>query len=282
MTDTDRPPRRAAPAAAPAAQAPQDLPGGRSVVAAALGVGLFTSIGTNKNSGPPQAGRPGAVVLAPLGSTGRARSRSRPTAGAEARRRCCCSSASGARCARPSSRRWRPPSGTRTRRWGGAEQVHVIGVDSDDTHGSPVLSFVESRGIGFPVAYDPDSPSRTATFYFQGDPYAVFVKGDGTIERDRARPHFGGQVHRRREEAHSQRKLRAAASGAATAQTASTTQDRWVRRIRRPRRRGGRPRAPRPGGAWPPLPRHRATSRWGPPCPRGATRRGRGRSPRPG
>jgi hypothetical protein len=58
--------------------------------------------------------------------------------------------------------------------------VHVIGVDSEDGR-STGLAFVKSRGIAFPVAFDRDIAITSGDFYFEGDPYAVFVKGNGTI-----------------------------------------------------------------------------------------------------
>ena len=61
-------------------------------------------------------------------------------------------------------------------------KVHVIGVDSEDSTGS-AKSFIKSAGVTFPVAYDPDTTVTSGLFYFRGDPYAVFVKGDGTIQK---------------------------------------------------------------------------------------------------
>jgi peroxiredoxin len=60
--------------------------------------------------------------------------------------------------------------------------VRVIGVDSEDSVGS-AKSFIKSAGVTFPVAYDPDTTVTSGLFYFRGDPYAVFVRGDGTIGR---------------------------------------------------------------------------------------------------
>jgi cytochrome c biogenesis protein CcmG, thiol:disulfide interchange protein DsbE len=60
--------------------------------------------------------------------------------------------------------------------------IHVIGVDSEDTTGK-AKSFIASAGVTFPVAYDPDASVLSGLFYFRGDPYAVFVEGDGTIEK---------------------------------------------------------------------------------------------------
>ena len=65
---------------------------------------------------------------------------------------------------------------------GALAKIRVIGVDSEDTVGS-AKSFIKSAGVTFPVAYDPDPTVTSGLFYFRGDPYAVFVKGDGTIDR---------------------------------------------------------------------------------------------------
>ncbi len=35
----------------------------------------------------------------------------------------------------------------------------------------------------FPVASDPLADITSGSFYFEGDPYAVFVRGDGTIAK---------------------------------------------------------------------------------------------------
>jgi thiol-disulfide isomerase/thioredoxin len=63
---------------------------------------------------------------------------------------------------------------------GALSRVHVVGVDSEDSRGVGEL-FVKSSGIEFPVAHDPQIAITSGTFFFNGDPYAVFVKGDGTI-----------------------------------------------------------------------------------------------------
>jgi thiol-disulfide isomerase/thioredoxin len=65
---------------------------------------------------------------------------------------------------------------------GALAKVRVIGVDSEDSVGS-AKSFINSAGVTFPVAYDPDTTVTSGLFYFRGDPYAVFVQGDGTIDR---------------------------------------------------------------------------------------------------
>jgi peroxiredoxin len=60
--------------------------------------------------------------------------------------------------------------------------IRVIGVDSEDTTSS-ARSFIHSAGVTFPVAYDPDVSVTSGLFAFDGDPYAVFVNGDGTIAK---------------------------------------------------------------------------------------------------
>ena len=65
---------------------------------------------------------------------------------------------------------------------GALAKIRVIGVDSEDSVGS-AKSFIKSAGVTFPVAYDPDTTVTSGLFYFRGDPYAVFVQGNGTIDR---------------------------------------------------------------------------------------------------
>ena len=63
---------------------------------------------------------------------------------------------------------------------GPLSRIRVLGVDSEDPL-SVARSFVAGSGVTFPVAYDPDVAIMSGKFYFEGDPYAVFVKGDGRI-----------------------------------------------------------------------------------------------------
>jgi peroxiredoxin len=65
---------------------------------------------------------------------------------------------------------------------GALSHVRVIGVDSEDTVGK-AKSFIKTAGVTFPVAYDSDASVLSGLFYFRGDPYAVFVNGDGTINK---------------------------------------------------------------------------------------------------
>jgi peroxiredoxin len=65
---------------------------------------------------------------------------------------------------------------------GALAHVRVIGVDSEDAVGQ-AKSFIKAAGVTFPVAYDSDASVLSGLFYFRGDPYAVFVNGDGTINK---------------------------------------------------------------------------------------------------
>jgi peroxiredoxin len=98
---------------------------------------------------------------------------------------------------------------------GALSRIKVVGVDSEDKVGA-AKSFIHTAGVNFPVAYDFDTSVTSGLFFFDGDPYAVFVNADGTINKI---------VRGRRARAHSQRNVSAAATGAATAHTASTIQD---------------------------------------------------------
>ena len=65
---------------------------------------------------------------------------------------------------------------------GPLSRIRVVGVDSEDPL-SVAQSFVAGSGVTFPVAYDPNVAIMSGKFYFEGDPYAVFVDGDGTIHK---------------------------------------------------------------------------------------------------
>jgi peroxiredoxin len=149
------------------------------VVAAGLGVGLFTSVGTNKASGPPRVGAPvPAFTAARVNGSGTVQL----AAGGD-----------GSPTVILFFGRWcslchteLPPLAAAVRAQasgGGAlSQVQVIGVDSEDTLPN-AKSFVHSTGVTFPVAYDPNLTITSGAFYFEGDPHAVFVNGNGTVSR---------------------------------------------------------------------------------------------------
>jgi thiol-disulfide isomerase/thioredoxin len=149
------------------------------VVAAGLGVGLFTTAGTTKSSGPPHQGGPVPSFSAPrLNGSGSVQVPANGGGG-------------GAPAVLLFFGDWctvchgeLPPLAAAVRQQGSSgsalAKVHVIGVDSEDSRGVG-QAFVNQMGIRFPVAADPDTTITSGDFYFDGDPYAVFVKGDGSI-----------------------------------------------------------------------------------------------------
>jgi hypothetical protein len=56
----------------------------------------------------------------------------------------------------------------------------VVGVDSEDPL-SDALSFIRASGVTFPVADDASAHVMSGLYGFEGDPYAVFIEGNGTI-----------------------------------------------------------------------------------------------------
>jgi peroxiredoxin len=151
------------------------------VLAVALGIGLFTSIGTPKKSGVPQAGDPvpsftaarvnGSGTVAVRAAGGAA---GRPTVLLFFGHWCSICSTELPRLA--TAVRSQDAAG------GPLSRIRVLGVDSEDPL-SVARSFVAGSGVTFPVAYDPDVAIMSGKFYFEGDPYAVFVDRDGTIDK---------------------------------------------------------------------------------------------------
>jgi thiol-disulfide isomerase/thioredoxin len=149
------------------------------VAAVVLGIGLFTSIGTNKKTGPPhQGGRVPSFSAPRLNGSGTVQVPQDGGSGGtpavllffgEWCQNCHAELPALAAAVRQQERAGGPLG-----------KVHVIGVDSEDTK-SVGEKFVKSTGVSFPVARDPNIAILSGAFYFPGDPYAVFVKGDGTI-----------------------------------------------------------------------------------------------------
>jgi peroxiredoxin len=150
------------------------------IVAAALGVGLFTSLGTNADSTAPHLGGPvpsfSATRLNGPGSV------DVPADGG-----------SGTPAVLLFFGNWcqvchaeLPPLAAAVRhqqRAGGAlARIHVIGIDSEDAV-SNAKAFIRGSGVTFPVAYDPNNTITEGDFYFDGDPDIVFVRSNGTIAR---------------------------------------------------------------------------------------------------
>jgi peroxiredoxin len=65
---------------------------------------------------------------------------------------------------------------------GALSHIRVIGVDSEDTL-AHARGFIRSSGVTFPVVSDPNVEITSGDFYLYGDPHAIFVKGNGTITR---------------------------------------------------------------------------------------------------
>jgi len=193
MTDASPPEPSAAPA--PGA-APDAAPGPASrkprkifllvgtVLAVVLGVFLFTGLGTSpSSSGAPHEGGPvpsfTASNIGPVGG-----SQVSVPAGGGGNGTPAVLLFFGAWCT--SCRQELPPLTAAVRRQakaGGAlARIRVIGVDSFDGTAT-AKSFMATEGVRFPVATDPQADITSGLFYFKGDPYTVFVKGDGTISK---------------------------------------------------------------------------------------------------
>ena len=189
MTDASPTEPSAAPAPAPAATVGPVLRKPRKifllvgvVLAVVIGIFLFTGLGTNQNtSGAPYEGGPVPAISATnVGATGPEHV-SLPAGG------------NGSPVVLLFFGNWcsschqeLPPLAAAVQRQvrahGALSQVHVIGIDDLDSVGS-ARSFIHSAGVTFPVAYDPNASVTADTFKFDGDPYAVFVRGDGTIAK---------------------------------------------------------------------------------------------------
>ena len=152
------------------------------VVATALGIGLFTSVGTNaKSSGAPHEGGPlpafsGTNLIGSGQAVVSSDSIGHGTPGVVL--------FFGNWCVACHTELPPLASAVRTQqsRAGALAHVKVIGVDSEDTTAS-AKAFIHSTGVSFPVAYDPSLNITSGAFYFRGDPNAVFVNADGTINK---------------------------------------------------------------------------------------------------
>jgi peroxiredoxin len=154
------------------------------VLAAALGIGLFTGIGTNQNtSGSPHAGGTAPTFTASnVGPAGGSKV-SYPLAGADGGRPVVLLFF-GAWCSE--CHQELPPLAravTEQQAAGGTlSRVQVLGVDDLDSPSS-ARTFIHDAGVTFPVAYDPNTVITQQDYGFNGDPFAVFIDGDGTINK---------------------------------------------------------------------------------------------------
>jgi thiol-disulfide isomerase/thioredoxin len=156
------------------------------VVAVAIGIFLFTGLGTSQGSGssgaPHEGGPVPSFARSNVGPVGGARVSVPADGGSNGTPAVLLFF--GNWC--PSCHQELPPLAAAVRAQdqagGRLSHVRVIGVDSEDSVSS-AKSFINSSGVTFPVASDSDLTVTSGLFYFEGDPYAVFVKGDGTIAK---------------------------------------------------------------------------------------------------
>jgi peroxiredoxin len=191
MSDAPPPDQPLAPAPAPEAAPPVHPPRKRFILIG-LGIGLLiilivgltTSIGTTSSTttAPQEGGPVPSFTAANVGSSGAADVSVPGDGGGNGTPAVLLFF--GAWCS--SCHQELPPLAaavTAQNKAGGAlARVRVIGVDSFDKT-SIAKSFIKSEGVRFPVASDPAAGITSGKFFFRGDPYAVFVKGDGTIDR---------------------------------------------------------------------------------------------------
>jgi peroxiredoxin len=151
-----------------------------TVLAVGLGIGLFTSVGSTGSSAQTAAGDPVPSFSRPnIGSSGPDQVSVPDKTGAPT-----VLLFFGAWCT--ACRSELPPLAAAVKQQdaahGALSRIRVVGVDTLD---SPTTGkgFIQSEGIGFPVASDPDASVTQGAFHFDGDPYAVFVKSDGTIAK---------------------------------------------------------------------------------------------------
>ena len=184
----------AAPPDPPAAPASGSVPGPRkprkiflligTVLAVVIGIFLFTGLGTSQNTSgaPHEGGQVPSFTASNIGPVGPSQVSVPGNGGGNG------SPAVlmffGAWCT--SCKQELPPLTAAIRRQheagGPLARIRVIGVDSFDS-ASVAKPFMTAEGVRFPVASDPQADITSGLFYFKGDPYTVFVKGDGTISR---------------------------------------------------------------------------------------------------
>jgi AhpC/TSA family len=148
------------------------------LLALALAVGLFTTVGTNSKNGPPKVGAAAPTFL--LNRVNGPGKVGVPDSGG-GNGKAAVFLVFGKWC--PQCHSELPPlaAAVRTQQKGNGPLRHVVvlGVDNYDSTSS-ALSFLRSSGVTFPVGRDPTAAVNTQ-YYFLGDPAAVFVKADGTI-----------------------------------------------------------------------------------------------------
>jgi thiol-disulfide isomerase/thioredoxin len=150
-----------------------------SAVTVALGLGLFTSLGTSTASGPPQAGST-APSFSLSGLNVASRVGTPETGGGDGKPVVLLFMGDWCTICHTEI----PPLAARIKvlesDHSALGRLAVIGVDSEDTL-SDALSFIKSSGVSFPVGDDDTAHVMNGLYGFEGDPYAVFIEGNGRI-----------------------------------------------------------------------------------------------------
>lgn len=168
--------------------ASDDLPHGRPhrprkrfllvgcVLAAALGVGLFTSIGSSGESGTPHVGGQAPRFSLPTvngtGTVGQQIGNGSPTVILFFANWCSICHSELPALAKVVRTQDRPGSSL--------AKIQVVGVDPLDSAGS-AQAFAKDSGVTFPVGLDGNGSVMGSQYLFHGPPYAVFIGSDGTI-----------------------------------------------------------------------------------------------------
>jgi cytochrome c biogenesis protein CcmG/thiol:disulfide interchange protein DsbE len=157
------------------------------VLATALGIGLFSSLGTPKQVVPAVGTTAPSFTLGRLGGGG--------TVGTPAD-----GGGSGHPVVLVFFASWCTPCAAEVpalaavyRHQNPDSRIPLIGIDGMDPT-KDALAFVRHSGVGFPVAVDPAYQVTEGLYYFTGDPDAVFINSDGTIARIVRGPITGPQL----------------------------------------------------------------------------------------
>jgi len=148
------------------------------VLAAGLGFGLFSTVGTGQSGPPSQGSAAPSFSLPRLGGAGTVGT---PEDGGGGGRPAVlvffaswCSPCQAEMPAISTAYR------NQQRHGGKLAQVAVIGVDTADPT-AQALAFVRKSRVTFPVGADRAYDVTEGSYYFNGDPDAVFIDGNGTI-----------------------------------------------------------------------------------------------------
>jgi thiol-disulfide isomerase/thioredoxin len=148
------------------------------VLAAGLGVGLFSTIGTGRH-GPPSPGSAAPSFSLPrLGGHGTVGTPE--DGGGNGRPAVLVFFASWCAPCQAEMPALASAYSAQQRHGGKLAGIAVIGVDTADPP-SQALVFVHKSMVTFPVAADRVFIVTEGTYFFDGDPDAVFIDGDGTI-----------------------------------------------------------------------------------------------------